>query len=66
MDVPKTMNQKEARKLLQANGWRKTKGGKHSIKMEKAGQRPITLPMHRRQQYSENLTRRILKQAGIV
>ena len=66
MDVPKTMNQKEAVKLLEANAWLKTKGGKHNIKMEKSGQRPITLRMHRRRQYSEDLTRRILKQAGII
>jgi predicted RNA binding protein YcfA (HicA-like mRNA interferase family) len=66
MDVPKTMNQKEARKLLEAVGWKKTKGGKHSIKMEKDGYRPITLPMHRGQDYSKDLTRRILRQAGIV
>jgi predicted RNA binding protein YcfA (HicA-like mRNA interferase family) len=66
MDVPKTMNQKEAKALLEAHGWLKTKGGKHNIKMEKSGCRPVTLPMHRRQNYSEDLTRRILKQAGII
>lgn len=41
-------------------------GGKHNIKMEKAGERPITLPMHKGQQYSKDLTRSILKQAGII
>jgi len=28
------LNQKGWRKLLQANGWKKTQGGKHNIKME--------------------------------
>jgi predicted RNA binding protein YcfA (HicA-like mRNA interferase family) len=38
----------------------------HVVKMEKDGERPITLPMHRGQEYSKNLTRAILKQAGII
>ena len=64
--VPKTFNQKQARKLLESHGWTKTRGGNHVIKMEKDGQRPITLPKHRGEQYSLDLTRRILKQARIV
>ena len=64
--APKTINQKQARKLLESHGWTRTKGGNHVIKMEKNGQRPITLPKHRGEQYSVDLTRRILKQAGIV
>ena len=64
-DLPKTINQKEAQKLLEAHDWRRTKGGKHNVKMEKDGQRPITLPLHKGQQYSKDLTARILKQAGI-
>jgi len=59
------MNQKSARKLLEKNGWTKTQGGKHNIKMEKAGQRPITLPMHHGEDYSKSLTARILRQAGL-
>jgi predicted RNA binding protein YcfA (HicA-like mRNA interferase family) len=65
-DLPKTFNQAEARALLETHGWTKTKGGKHVIKMEKDGMRPITLPAHKRQQYSKDLTRRILRQAGLV
>ncbi len=65
-DVPKTVNQKEAQTLLEQHGWVKTRGGKHNVKMEKDGERPITLPHHRRQQYSKDLTCRILKQAGII
>ena len=41
-DVPKTFNQKEAQKLLEDHGWTKKKGGKHNVKMEKEGMRPIT------------------------
>jgi predicted RNA binding protein YcfA (HicA-like mRNA interferase family) len=63
--TPKTLNQKAAQKLLEEHGWAKTEGGKHSVKMEKPGERPITLPGHRGQEYSKSLTRRILKQAGI-
>jgi predicted RNA binding protein YcfA (HicA-like mRNA interferase family) len=64
-DIPKTMNQKKARKLLEAHGWAKTEGGKHNVKMEKEGERPITLPKHRNEDYSKSLTAAILKQAGI-
>jgi predicted RNA binding protein YcfA (HicA-like mRNA interferase family) len=64
--IPKTINQKSGRKLLERHGWTKTGGGKHSIKMEKEGKRPITLPRHRGQEYSVDLTRSILKQAGII
>lgn len=64
-DRPKTLNQKSARALLESHGWVKTKGGKHNVKMEKPGFRPITLPKHRGQEYSVSLTRAILTQAGI-
>ena len=59
------MNQKSARKLLEAHGWRMTRGGKHHVKMVKPGERPITLPMHRGQDYSEGLRAAILRQAGL-
>lgn len=65
VDIPKTVNQKTAIKLLESHGWRKTKGGNHVVKMEKDGMRPITLPMHKGQDYSKNLTAAILKQAGV-
>ena len=66
MDVPKTLDQRTAQKLLERNGWARTIGGKHNVKMEKSGQRPITLPQHRGQQYSRALTRSILRQAGLA
>lgn len=57
------MTQKEMVKLLAANGWIKTKGGKGShIKMEKRGERPITVPHGELNKYTE---RGIRKQAGI-
>lgn len=64
--LPKTISQKSGRKLLEGVGWKFTRGGKHAIKMEKEGERPITLPKHRGQEYSVALTRRILKQAGLL
>ena len=40
-------------------------GGKHNVKMERPGERPITLPMHKGQDYSPSLTAAILRQAGL-
>ncbi|WP_083903522.1 type II toxin-antitoxin system HicA family toxin [Nocardiopsis alkaliphila] len=59
------MNQKELKRLLEEHGWRETIGGKHQVKMEKEGERPITLPMHKGKPYAVGLTGAILKQAGI-
>ena len=63
--LPKTMTQSEAQSLLEANGWEMTLGGKHNVKMEKKGRRPITLPHCNGAAYSVNLTHRILKEAGL-
>ena len=65
-DLPKTLSQKTAKKLLEANGWAATRGGKHVVKMEKAGERPITLPNHHGRDYSPGLRKAILRQAGLV
>jgi predicted RNA binding protein YcfA (HicA-like mRNA interferase family) len=48
------------RRLLEQNGWRMTRGGKHVVKMEKNGFRPITLPRHRGETYGRGLTSAIL------
>jgi predicted RNA binding protein YcfA (HicA-like mRNA interferase family) len=64
-DLPKTLNQRTARALLEANGWVCTQGGKHVIKMEKPGQRPITLPANKRRDYSPGLRSAILREAGL-
>lgn len=58
------MTQKEMVKLLESNGWIKTKGGKGShIKMDLPGNRPITVPKGELNKYTE---RGILKQAGLL
>ncbi len=63
--LPRTMNQRSGKKLLEENGWKETLGGKHNVKMEKRGHRPITLPNHGGDDYSRDLTDRILRQAGL-
>jgi hypothetical protein len=46
-ELPRVLSQKSAKKLLEQNGWREALGGKHNVKMVKAGEsRPITLPQH--------------------
>jgi predicted RNA binding protein YcfA (HicA-like mRNA interferase family) len=63
--IPKVLNQRTAKKLLESVGYVQTIGGKHSIKMEMKGKRPITLPMHKGRDYSPDLRDAILKQAGL-
>lgn len=63
--LPRVLNQRTARQLLERHGWTETLGGKHVVKMEKAGQRPITLPMHHGGDYSRGLTAAILREAGL-
>ncbi|HHK7795571.1 TPA: type II toxin-antitoxin system HicA family toxin [Streptococcus pneumoniae] len=53
------MTQKEMVKLLTAHGWIKTRGGN---KMEKQGERPITILHGKLNKYTE---RGIRKQAGL-
>ena len=59
------LSQKSAIKLMREHGWTKTVGGKHNVKMEKSGKRPITLPKHGGADYSKGLTRALLRQAEI-
>jgi len=61
----KLLDQRTARRLLESHGWEMTRGGKHIVKMEKAGSRPITLPHHWGQTYGKALTAAILRQAGL-
>ena len=51
---PRALNQRSMRKLLEANGWVATVGGKHVVKMEKPGRRPITLPANKRRDYRQD------------
>ena len=59
------LSQTSAKKLLQEHGWIEVRGGKHVVKMEKPGKRPITLPMHRGRDYSQGLTAAIMREAGL-
>jgi predicted RNA binding protein YcfA (HicA-like mRNA interferase family) len=63
--VANLLSQKTARKLLEENGWTCTQGGKHNIKMEREGERPITLPKHKGQTYGKGLSEAIRKQARL-
>jgi predicted RNA binding protein YcfA (HicA-like mRNA interferase family) len=63
--IPKTLNQKSARKLLKWHGWTQERGGKHVVKMTKPGRRPITLPYNHGEDYPPGLRAAILKQAGL-
>ncbi len=65
MTVVRAYNQRTMQKLLIENGWSEVRGGKHIVKMTKPGERPITLPMHKRQDYGPRLTASILRQAGL-
>jgi predicted RNA binding protein YcfA (HicA-like mRNA interferase family) len=62
---PRVLNQRAAKRLLEQHGWTETQGGKHSVKMTKPGQRPVTLPSHGGNDYSRDLTAAILRQAGL-
>jgi len=59
--LPKVLNDDSARALLQANGLAVAIGGKHSTKMVKPGQRPITQPRHQGKGYGANLRSDILR-----
>jgi predicted RNA binding protein YcfA (HicA-like mRNA interferase family) len=65
-DRPRAHNQRSIRKLLEANGWTQTQGGKHVVKMTKPGHRPITVPHDKGGGgYPIGLTIAILRQAGL-
>jgi predicted RNA binding protein YcfA (HicA-like mRNA interferase family) len=63
--LPRVLNQRTAKRLLQAHGWTETLGGKHVVKMTKPGHRPITLPASKRRDYAPGLTAAILREAGL-
>jgi predicted RNA binding protein YcfA (HicA-like mRNA interferase family) len=63
--VADLLSQRSARRLLERHGWTMTAGGKHAIKMEKPGHRPITLPHHHGEDYSRGLSAAVRKQAGL-
>jgi predicted RNA binding protein YcfA (HicA-like mRNA interferase family) len=63
--VAKLLDQRRAIRLLEAEGWSRSTGGKHSVKMTKASSRPITLPAHHGECYSKGLSAAIIRQAGL-
>lgn len=56
------LNQQSAKRLAVKNGWTETQGGKHNVKMEKPGYRPVTLPHHGGKDWGKDLSARIRKQ----
>jgi hypothetical protein len=64
--VPKTLNQREAIKLMVAHGWSQETGGKHNVKMVKDGEPCFALPSNHRRDYPRGLRDAILLAAGIT
>jgi predicted RNA binding protein YcfA (HicA-like mRNA interferase family) len=60
-----TLNQRQAIRLMQRNGWQRTSGGKHGVKMLKKGERPFPLPHHQGRDYGRGLTKSVLEKSGI-
>ena len=59
-------DQRSIKRLLEANGWIETAGGKHVVKMTKPGHRPITLPHDKGGGgYPIGLPMAIMRQAGL-
>lgn len=56
------LSQTTAKKFAEEIGWTETQGGKHSVKMEKPGCRPVTLPHHGGKQWGKDLSARVRKQ----
>lgn len=52
-------------KRLRSEGWRLERGGKHQVKMTKAGFRPITLPDNKRRAYSKGFEAQLRREAGL-
>jgi predicted RNA binding protein YcfA (HicA-like mRNA interferase family) len=63
--IPRVLDHRAAKALLEAHGWVATVGGKHATKMEKPGHRPITLPRHAARDYAPGLRAAILREAGL-
>jgi predicted RNA binding protein YcfA (HicA-like mRNA interferase family) len=63
--VAKLLDQRLAIRLLEGDGWSRTTGGKHVVKMTKPDCRPITLPYHHGECYSKGLSAAIVRQADL-
>jgi len=64
--IPKVLNHDSFKALLEFHGWRRTAGGKHQTKMEKAGHRPITIPIKNRRDYGRGFRAQLLREAGLA
>lgn len=64
VSIPRTLNQRTAKALLEAHGWTAAHGSKH-LKMVKQGHRPVTLPMNKGRDYPPGMRKAILKEAGL-
>jgi predicted RNA binding protein YcfA (HicA-like mRNA interferase family) len=63
--MAKLLDQRGAIRLLKADGWMQSRGGKHVVKMVKPGMRPVTLPHNHGEPYSKGLSAAVVKQAGL-
>ena len=61
--MPET--QKQWIKRLKRDGWTLERGGKHQVKMTKAGHRPITLPEKKGESYSKGFESELRRQADL-
>ena len=61
----RAMGQKAWIAELGRQGWTRTTGGKHQVKMTKPGLRPITLPQHKGKDYGPGLSAAIARQADL-
>lgn len=57
--------QKQLIRVLTREGWARSSGGKHQVKMSKPGHRPITIPHFKGAVLPVGLGNAILKQAGL-
>ncbi|HZK35777.1 MAG TPA: type II toxin-antitoxin system HicA family toxin [Aeromicrobium sp.] len=64
--IPKTVNHDKLKAILESEGWTCVTGGKHSTKMTKDGQRPITIPLKNGKDFGPDFKARILRQAGLA
>jgi len=60
--MPET--QKQWIKRLENEGWTRTRGGSHQVKMTKPGRRPVTLE-NKRRAYSKGFEAELRRQAGL-
>lgn len=63
--IPTVVNHAIVALILEHYGWTAEIGGKHSTKMTKVGERPITVPRHQGKGFGPALRAAILKQTGL-